>query len=66
MAFGKGGIPHIGTHDGRTVRYPDPEIKVRLGLAALWGWGWGWGWHLLRRLGKSASLQAHCHAAAGR
>lgn len=28
MAFGKGGIPHIGTHDGRTIRYPDPEIKV--------------------------------------
>jgi len=31
LAFGKGGIPHIGTHDGRTVRYPDPEIKVRRG-----------------------------------
>ena len=29
LAFGKGGIPHIGTHDGRTVRYPDPEIKVK-------------------------------------
>ena len=29
MAFGKGGVPHIGTHDGRTVRYPDPEIKAR-------------------------------------
>lgn len=28
LAFGKGGIPHIGTHDGRTIRYPDPEIKV--------------------------------------
>jgi ribosomal protein S4E len=28
LAFGKGGVPHIGTHDGRTVRYPDPEIKV--------------------------------------
>lgn len=33
MAFGKGGIPHIGTHDGRTVRYPDPEIKVGSGRA---------------------------------
>jgi len=27
MQFGKGGIPHINTHDGRTIRYPDPEIK---------------------------------------
>ena len=39
MQFGQGGIPYIGTHDGRTIRYPDPEIKVRarwrpfLGLA---------------------------------
>jgi Ribosomal family S4e len=24
MQFGKGGIPYIGTHDGRTIRYPDP------------------------------------------
>ena len=32
LAFGKGGIPHIGTHDGRTIRYPDPEIKVGAGF----------------------------------
>ena len=32
LAFGKGGIPHIGTHDGRTIRYPDPEIKVGGGV----------------------------------
>jgi small subunit ribosomal protein S4e len=28
MEFGKGGVPYIGTHDGRTIRYPDPDIKV--------------------------------------
>jgi small subunit ribosomal protein S4e len=27
MQFGKGGIPYIGTHDGRTIRYPDPDVK---------------------------------------
>ena len=26
---GKGGVPYIATHDGRTIRYPDPDIKVR-------------------------------------
>ena len=26
--FGKGGVPFIATHDGRTIRYPDPDIKV--------------------------------------
>ena len=26
--FGKGGVPYITTHDGRTIRYPDPDIKV--------------------------------------
>ncbi|CAG9461842.1 unnamed protein product [Pedinophyceae sp. YPF-701] len=26
--FGKKGIPYVVTHDGRTIRYPDPEIKV--------------------------------------
>ena len=26
--FGRGGVPYIVTHDGRTIRYPDPEIKV--------------------------------------
>ncbi|KAJ1964119.1 40S ribosomal protein S4 [Dipsacomyces acuminosporus] len=26
--LGAGGIPYIVTHDGRTVRYPDPLIKV--------------------------------------
>jgi len=28
VQLGKKGIPYIVTHDGRTVRYPDPEIKV--------------------------------------
>jgi small subunit ribosomal protein S4e len=28
LQAGKGGIPYIATHDGRTIRYPDPEIKV--------------------------------------
>ncbi len=28
MEFGKGGVPYIATHDGRTIRYPDPDIKV--------------------------------------
>jgi small subunit ribosomal protein S4e len=27
VQFGKGGVPYIATHDGRTIRYPDPEIK---------------------------------------
>jgi ribosomal protein S4E len=31
LEVGKGGVPYIGTHDGRTIRYPDPEIKVRAG-----------------------------------
>jgi small subunit ribosomal protein S4e len=26
--FGRKGIPYIVTHDGRTIRYPDPDIKV--------------------------------------
>lgn len=28
VALGKGGIPYLTTHDARTVRYPDPAIKV--------------------------------------
>jgi ribosomal protein S4E len=32
---GKGGVPYIATHDGRTIRYPDPDIKVRLLLACI-------------------------------
>jgi len=28
VALGLKGIPHIALHDGRTVRYPDPLIKV--------------------------------------
>ncbi|KAG7672690.1 hypothetical protein KSW81_001650 [Nannochloris sp. 'desiccata'] len=28
LEFGKGGVPYIATHDGRTIRYPDPDIKV--------------------------------------
>ena len=26
--LGRGGVPYISTHDGRTLRFPDPEIKV--------------------------------------
>jgi small subunit ribosomal protein S4e len=25
---GKGGVPYVTTHDGRTLRYPDPDAKV--------------------------------------
>jgi small subunit ribosomal protein S4e len=28
VALGAKGVPHIVTHDGRTIRYPDPVIKV--------------------------------------
>lgn len=28
QAVGKGSVPYITTHDGRTIRYPHPEIKV--------------------------------------
>ena len=28
LAVGKGGVPYITTHDGRTLRYPDPDVKV--------------------------------------
>ncbi|QRV74292.1 ribosomal family S4e [Ceratobasidium sp. AG-Ba] len=28
MAIGARGVPYIVTHDGRTIRYPDPNIKV--------------------------------------
>ncbi|GAV28838.1 40s ribosomal protein [Pichia membranifaciens] len=28
VQLGKKGIPYVVTHDGRTVRYPDPAIKV--------------------------------------
>jgi len=27
-ALGRGGIPYIVTHDGRTLRFPNPEIRV--------------------------------------
>jgi len=27
-AIGRGGIPYIATHDARTIRFPDPAIKV--------------------------------------
>merc|ERR1719446_1744362 len=26
--FGAGGNPHIVTHDGRTIRFPDPDVKM--------------------------------------
>merc|ERR1712108_81522 len=29
VAVGRNGIPYIVTHDGRTIRYPDPLIKVQ-------------------------------------
>ncbi|KAF7770367.1 hypothetical protein Agabi119p4_6341 [Agaricus bisporus var. burnettii] len=28
VALGNRGVPHIVTHDGRTIRYPDPAIRV--------------------------------------
>ena len=28
VAIGANGVPHIVTHDGRTIRYPDPNIKT--------------------------------------
>jgi len=28
ISFGKKGIPYMVTHDGRTIRYPDPSIKI--------------------------------------
>jgi small subunit ribosomal protein S4e len=28
VALGNRGVPYIVTHDGRTIRYPDPLIKV--------------------------------------
>merc|ERR1711964_937009 len=28
VAYGAGGCPYVVTHDGRTLRFPDPEIKV--------------------------------------
>jgi small subunit ribosomal protein S4e len=28
VAIGSKGVPHIVTHDGRTIRYPDPAIRV--------------------------------------
>lgn len=28
VAIGNGGVPHVVTHDGRTIRYPDPQIRA--------------------------------------
>lgn len=28
LEVGKGNVPYIATHDGRTIRYPDPDIKI--------------------------------------
>lgn len=28
LQFGKRAIPYLVTHDGRTIRFPDPDIKV--------------------------------------
>lgn len=41
MQFGKGAIPYIGTHDGRTIRYPDPDIRVSAAVRAAWSCGRG-------------------------
>jgi small subunit ribosomal protein S4e len=27
VSVGEKGVPFLGTHDGRTVRYPDPDVK---------------------------------------
>ena len=34
MATGPRGVPYAVTHDGRTLRYPDPDVKAgrRLGV----------------------------------
>merc|ERR1712072_677391 len=28
LSVGAKGVPYIGTHDGRTIRYPDPSVKL--------------------------------------
>lgn len=28
VAYGKNSVPYLVTHDARTIRYPDPTIKV--------------------------------------
>ena len=28
VLVGNRGVPYIVTHDGRTIRYPDPDIKT--------------------------------------
>ena len=28
LRVGSKGVPHLTTHDGRTIRYPDPSVKV--------------------------------------
>lgn len=28
LEVGKGKVPYISTHDGRTIRYPDPDVKI--------------------------------------
>ena len=27
--LGRGGVPYVATHDGRTLRYVDPAVKAR-------------------------------------
>ncbi|EOD21843.1 40S ribosomal protein S4, partial [Emiliania huxleyi CCMP1516] len=27
LEMGAGGVPYVVTHDGRTIRYPDPNVK---------------------------------------
>ena len=66
--FGKGGVPFIATHDGRTIRYPDPDIKVGvLAMSCLMlptGRRLVWGLPLLLPL--SHSCQSMCCVAVAR
>ena len=32
---GKNAVPFIGTHDGRTIRFVDPDVKVRIKTGSL-------------------------------
>jgi small subunit ribosomal protein S4e len=47
LEFGKGGVPYIVTHDGRTIRYPDPDIKVLIGRRGGCKRGMVLGWYYL-------------------
>ena len=40
LQVGKGKVPFIATHDGRTIRYPDPDIRVCCFLQSLLLFAW--------------------------